>query len=628
MSLADNIITLKKINPVIWERLKKYEEKINDSNIQVVMSKKDIPTIMIKQQEREMFLHSKYDPINEAKRFIEQYTEEEMEKYDHIFFYGLGMGYHVEELMKKYPNKSFTMYEPNPIIFYQYIVDKNLGALPIKMLKNIFVEEKPEEVSLFLNHFITKVSEKTLFVILPSYERVFSNQYQAFLKEFIQKAKDKRTSMNVNLAFEERWTLNSVINFSNLLKTPNILHDFDKNIFKNKPALLVSAGPSLNEEIENIRYIKENGLAYIFTVGSAINALVNNNIYPDATCVYDPTYKMQFIYKNIIEKNIDTIPLIYGSSVGFETVKIYPGPKIHMIVNQDTISPYYLSYNNEKNLNIVSDAPSIAVVTLELLAKLGFNPIILVGQNLSFKNNEHYAKGISDDESIDSYVKEQIKNNLVVEDVYGGKVFTDDAFNRMRRQMELHIKTLNNYEIINTTKGGAKIAGAHFIPLDKVLEERLTKSVVNEKWFTSEKGSNYSKTVIIDKKEKMEDSYHEFIKVLEKAINLISDIDNEVKKKNKNSINKLFLRHDEVIKEIQNNLFYKVFISPMNRVRYEVLNKSVEKIRNEMDPVERGKRVTKAFGLFLNDCRNALEILKHYYCEMHNSIENYVKSTN
>jgi len=38
-------------------------------------------------------------------------------------------------------------------------------------------------------------------------------------------------------------------------------------MFKDKPAILVSAGPSLDYEIENLRYIKENGLAYISQSG-------------------------------------------------------------------------------------------------------------------------------------------------------------------------------------------------------------------------------------------------------------------------------------------------------------------------------------------------------------------------
>src|SRR5690606_2967005 len=106
-----------------------------------------------------------------------------------------------------------------------------------------------------------------------------------------------------------RWILNSMKNFKEVLSTPNILLE-KRGAFKDKPAILVAAGPSLNEEIENIRYIKENGLAYIFSVGSAINTLMHHNIYPHAATTYDPTVKNQIVFEKVKEKEIIEIPMI------------------------------------------------------------------------------------------------------------------------------------------------------------------------------------------------------------------------------------------------------------------------------------------------------------------------------
>ena len=58
-----------------------------------------------------------------------------------------------------------------------------------------------------------------------------------------------------------------------VLSIPNILME-KKGEFKKKPAIIVAAGRSLNEEIENIRHVIDNGLSYIFSVGSAINTLI------------------------------------------------------------------------------------------------------------------------------------------------------------------------------------------------------------------------------------------------------------------------------------------------------------------------------------------------------------------
>src|SRR5690606_9070724 len=131
---------------------------------------------------------------------------------------------------------------------------------------------------------------------------------------------NRKSSIATDVSFQKRWTINSIKNFPIVLKTPNVLQDFDKNVFKDKPAIIVAAGPSLNEEFANLKYIKDNGLAYIFSVGSDINALIEHGIYPDAACTYDPKERNQHVIKIIKDRNIKEIPLILGSSVGYETL--------------------------------------------------------------------------------------------------------------------------------------------------------------------------------------------------------------------------------------------------------------------------------------------------------------------
>lgn len=80
------------------------------------------------------------------------------------------------------------------------------------------------------------------------------------------------------------------------------MHDIDQKAFEGKPAIIVAAGPSLSEEFEHLKFIKENGLAYIFSVGSAINALIEHGIYPDAACTYDPKERNQNVIRIIKDR--------------------------------------------------------------------------------------------------------------------------------------------------------------------------------------------------------------------------------------------------------------------------------------------------------------------------------------
>lgn len=187
-----------------------------------------------------------------------------------------------------------------------------------------------------------------------------------FYDSIVSFFKNEKNKIVTSFSFQKRWTINAIKNFPTIVKTPNILKDVERSQFKDKSAIIVAAGPSLNEEFENLRQIKDKGgLAYIFSVGSAINSLIDQGgIYPDATCTYDPQERNQMVIQKVKDKNITNIPLIFGSTVGYETLDDYNGPMLHMFTSQDTLAPPFL-LREVDDFKVVYDAPSIAVVTYQ-----------------------------------------------------------------------------------------------------------------------------------------------------------------------------------------------------------------------------------------------------------------------
>mgnify|MGYP001187642567 CR=1 FL=1 len=86
---------------------------------------------------------------------------------------------------------------------------------------------------------------------------------------------------------------------------------------------------------------------------------------PDAVCTYDPGQKNQLVFEKMIEKGINDIPMIFGSSVGYETLQKYDGPKVHFITSQDKTSMYFLQEQIDQN-DLINDSPSIAVMMFQL----------------------------------------------------------------------------------------------------------------------------------------------------------------------------------------------------------------------------------------------------------------------
>lgn len=621
MILIDNINILKSAYPNLWNRLKSLEDAMNTSSINIEETRRGNKTIWIENDGKKLYLHSKYNPIREAEAIIEEY--EGIESDTTVIFYGTGLGYHIDLFLQKHPDVNYYIYEPIPELLYIYLSHKSLRKLPSLKMKDLILADNEIEARKFFNQLIDRASGKYIHVVLSSHKNIFPEEYERFLESFKGTLKDKKSHIGVNLAFQERWILNSMKNFKEVLNTPNILLE-KKGKFQGKPAIIVAAGPSLNEEIENLRCIKEKGLAYIFSVGSAINTLLYHGIYPDAATTYDPSARNQIVFEKVKEKDIADIPMIFGSSVGYETLIDYPGKKYHMITSQDTVSNYYLKNKNEDSIYIVQDAPSIAVVTIQLLYELGFNPIILVGQNLAYKGKKrhsegvHYSKDVTDDE---------MEKGIWIKDVYGNEVLTNDGFNRMRQQMEYYIKTLPNIKVINTTKGGAHIEGTSFMELKRVIDEYLKETVVEKDWLEGNK-TQYDKEYLRLQSEKMDRAYKRAYKLMDEYYDILNTIERLIRNQNFNQVEKTYLKLDKALRKIERNDYFMTFILPMNRVQYELLANSIDSLNEERNPIEKGRRIVDSFKKFMDVCKIDVDRIKEVYDEMKEGILGYEDDVN
>lgn len=610
--LADNIVYLKKNYIELYDALKRSEKKPSLlTTVVLEETKNNKKTLKLIDKDKSIYLHSKYDPIREAELIIDQLEErEKIDEDKHIIFYGIGLGYHVMSLLKRYPKIEFSLYEPSIDVLRYYLNEFSLNHLPLKQLITIQSENEDDGLDSFFNSIITMVNKESIICELPPYQKAYAVEYEWFLNKFRNAIKNKRGAIHTNYAFKKRWILNSVINLKEVLNTPNILIE-NNDVFKDKTAVLVSAGPSLDYEIQNLKNIKDNGLAYIFTVGSAINTLIHHEIYPDAMCAYDPTERSQLVFKKVNDMGITSIPMIFGSSVVFETLQNYQGHKYHMITSQDSISNYFLRDSNGLKIDQVTDAPSIAVVTLELLYKLGFKEIILVGQNLAYLDNKDYAEGIEYQKTIDAEKEKGIfyqdiqkvdkeKGTATTIDVFGNEVATSDGFINIKNAMEIYINNFN-IAVINTTKGGAHIEGTVYMEMDQVLKEKLNVRVIDGDEFHSIISTEiydlgYLKNQLI----KMNNEYQNFQLLLTKIRQQLIKTDELILNKNRKQSSWMYQQVNQSIIELESNDFAKVFALPMNRVEHELLAMNIKRIQREKNELKKNGELIAYVNAFIN----------------------------
>ena len=619
MISVDNILFMKENFPLIWDAYRASEDKQEAALVKKTASKVEgFPTLSIKRDERSFYLHSRYDPRREAQTIIDNFDGSD---YEHVIFYGAGLGYHIEEFLNRYPHLTFSIYEPIPEVFSAYLSNFELNNLPQRRLHEIVVESSPADAPAFLQRTVAQIQKKILLLDLPGYRNIFPEQHLAFLEHFQEIISNRRTTLTTNIAFEKRWILNSLLNFKTVLNTPDLLVE-RAGYFKDQPAILVAAGPSLDYEIENLKQIKENGLAYIFSVGSAVNSLIEAGIHPHAQCTYDPgEANQQKVFARITEEQITDIPLIFGSSVGFEVVKNYPGKnQLHIITSQDSISSYLLKIDDKTKLDGVMDAPSIAVVTLQLLYKLGFNPIILVGQNLAYQNNRHYAGGIAyaDDMRIDPV---KTRGLIKVKDVEGNAVYTSLSFDRMRVGMEHHIKIMDGVEVINTTRGGASIEGTTYRTLDELIRSGiLTDEVVDPEWCQIQ-ATDYDRNYLKKRFARLYNDYEQLAAQLQDVNNNLEEIRLLKESRNYAQIERSWPKLDRSFNKVKKNVFYKQVIQPMNRVTYNLYFEKLPTARFEPDQNVKADVIIPSLGRAVYESLRDLQSLKPIMNDLKQYIE-------
>lgn len=618
--LADNINYLKKKDPMLYKLLKKSEENQQEPQVILEDAKNNQKTLKIKKDNKTVYLHSKYDPEKEAELIIDKLEErEEITPNTHVIFFGLGLGYHLDAFFRRFPEIEFSVYEPSVEVLMHYLNHKLLKNLPLKQLITIQCECDNNGMNDFFRTMITGKKKHNIICDLPPYEKLFTDEYNVFLHQFREVVKSMRSSMHTSYAFKQRWVLNSVINFNEVLMTPNILME-NKGVFKNKIAILVSAGPSLDYEIVNLKHIKERGLAYIFTVGSAINTLIDHDLYPDAMCTYDPQEINQIAFTKVNDLGIVSIPMIFGSSVGFETLQEYQGPKYNMITSQDTVSNYFLKAKEGQDLEIVNDAPTIALVTLELLYKLCFSKIILVGQNFAYLNKKYYAKGIANQVIIDEKEDDHL---LKILDVNGNEVFTNESLFLMKKQMEAYI-SIYNIPVINTTVGGADIEGSKFIPMSELIEQQLSKRILKGDEFKEIQPTDfYDKAYLNSQLSKIIRSYEDYQILLSLLKQQLSTVSGLAINRNTKQAATIYKKFDTNIAELESNDFAKIIALPMNRIEYQLLAMNVQKIKKEKNELKKIRGLVDYFEVFINllycDHQFNLQLIE----KLKNTIEEY-----
>lgn len=309
-----------------------------------------------------------------------------------------------------------------------------------------------------------------------------TSEEQAELAESVTDLLERLVAMQATMKrFGPLWSSQSLTNLPQVARWPSIASL--RGPLNGLPMLIIAPGPSLSKNIRHLRELK--GRAVLCTYSRALKSLADAGVMPDLVLVLDPL-DLRYHFDGFPVEEIET--LVLGLSVNPGLYHI-PAKRVFTFSGNSTTEQWIYGALGEEMF--VQTSCSVATSALSMARAFGCDPVILVGQDLSFPNGQLWDSSASDGDAtlqaagggftvtgLSEHAKELERSSGAVlsaykrlpevRGYYGGTVQTSPNFSWVRAWFEERAHHWgDSIHLINSTEGGAYIDGMEHIPLSE-----------------------------------------------------------------------------------------------------------------------------------------------------------------
>lgn len=412
-----------------------------------------------------------YDYENPLEDVEKQLQELNLKNAKIAVFLGFGLGYEVDyfarNMAEKLGTQRIIIVERDMELFKTALAMFNY--VPMMYDKNIKLLVGVEEDKLFTT--IEKILHEpnNIFYIKamkPVYHLSSFRLHREYYMKVISALKESTLYV---LSFYGNSPHDSLIGVENMLanvneivRNPGINLLYDK--FKDRPAVVVATGPSLNKNKHLLKGLENRAL--IIAADASLRILLDMGIKPHIVTSLEREEETVGLLEGFTEKEVENVYLAACPVVQPRMYEVYPGPRIIVYRNFD----HFRWLNVERGiLPIKHSAGNMAFKVAEAL---GCNPIILIGQDLAYSRDgkTHAAGTLYGDEQ--SYFVDADKFYVMGND--GQPILTNRTWNEFRLGYEVDIAEYKGI-CINSTEGGAYIKGTVCMPFSQAIEKYINE---------------------------------------------------------------------------------------------------------------------------------------------------------
>lgn len=447
-----NILYLKQKHPGLLDLLR----STPDSRCRTEPAKNGSLTLVYQHNGTPYYLHSKFNPQAESEKIISKKDTDT----EHTVVLGLGLGYHLEKLLNiKNKFSRVLLIEPD-----LEIIKNSLKALDWeKVLErgNFFYVFGADfgKIAQTIHSFINIISLDTVeYIELPSETRLAPAFFTKARQVIDNEVKTNLYDFKTRLAESYMLPRNVLRNLPHILKTRPIT--LLKDRFAGVPGFIVSAGPSLDKNILQLKKIKDRGL--LLTVDTALKPLLKRSIQPHFTAIGDPSHK-NYLHLQGAENEVSHF-IAAEAGIARQVFRDFKDNLFTLSIGKPMVR---LIESHGVPLGELEAWGSVISIALNLAVYMGLNPIIFVGQDFAFTDTRNHCRFTSWEEKKMEYTRQldQLQrfekqaitgNKKVVEtpDIHGNPTFTSERLILYKNYLAGMTAKYPHVRFINATEGG------------------------------------------------------------------------------------------------------------------------------------------------------------------------------
>lgn len=425
---------------------------VDDSNLQFCKTEKGELNLQFEFNGKKHFFHSEKGALQEAQTWFSALP---LENIPLLYVYGVGLGYYyqaAQSWLHQDPSRRIVFIEDNLAVIHR-LFETELGYTLIHdpQVQLHFFEgmKKSKELFniLYWNFFLTTLLVSGIKLYVELKNDIFNDLQHKLHFDASLKNSLLTEYLDYGIGFFKNF-------YPNILCLPgSYLADHLFGKFKNVPAIICGAGPSLEKTLPLLGKLLNKAL--VFAGGSALNALNTANLQPHFGAGIDPNPPQ---YDRLSTNTAFEVPFFYRNRLFHNAFKTIHGPRLYVTGS----GGYDISYLFEDNLGITSkpleEGHNVVNFCLEIAHALGCNPIIFVGMDLAYTGMKSYATGVLENNRVD--ISDITKPDhvdqmaLLKTDIYGNPIYTLWKWISEAEWIGDFALTHPERTVINATEGG------------------------------------------------------------------------------------------------------------------------------------------------------------------------------